>query len=92
MIVRILTEGQYDVPDSAVDELNELDGELATAIEEQDDDVFRSSLEALLERVRSLGTPVELDALVPSTLVLPSADASLAEVRELLNDDGLIPG
>lgn len=92
MILRILGEGQYDVPDDAVDGLNELDGQLESAIEAGDDDAFCSSLEALLDRVRSLGTPVALDALVPSTLLLPSADASLAEVRELLSGDGLIPG
>jgi hypothetical protein len=92
MIVRILTEGQYDVPDDAVDALNELDQQLASAIERSDEDAFRSSLGALLDRVRGLGTPVELDALVPSTLLLPAADASLADVRDLLNEDGLIPG
>jgi hypothetical protein len=29
---------------------------------------------------------------VPSDLVLPSADAGLAEVRDLLGEEGLIPG
>jgi hypothetical protein len=92
MILRILGEGQYDVPDDAVDELNELDGQLESAIEQGDNDAFGSHLAALLDRVRSLGTPVALDALVPSNLLLPSADASLAEVRDLLSGDGLIPG
>jgi hypothetical protein len=32
------------------------------------------------------------DEIVPSDLVLPASDASLDEVRELLGDDGLIPG
>ncbi len=92
MIVRILGEGQYDVADDALDELNELDSVLATAIENNDDEAFSSSLTELLDRVRSLGTPVSLDALIPSTLLLPSADAGIAEVQELLSDDGLIPG
>jgi hypothetical protein len=30
MIIRILSEGQYDVPDAEVDGLNELDGQLET--------------------------------------------------------------
>jgi hypothetical protein len=42
--------------------------------------------------VRNVGQPVALDALVPSDLVLPHAQASLDEVRDLLNHDGLIPG
>jgi hypothetical protein len=32
------------------------------------------------------------EEIVPSDLVLPSSDASLDEVRELLGDEGLIPG
>ncbi len=32
------------------------------------------------------------DSLEPSELILPAPEASLEEVRELLSDDGLIPG
>jgi hypothetical protein len=92
MIIRILSEGQYEVPDDEVDGLNELDGQLETAIEQGDETAFSASLTALLDRVRSLGTPVAMDALVPSNLLLPAADASLSEVRDLLSGDGLIPG
>lgn len=92
MIIRILGEGQFDVPDDAVDGLNELDSSLEAAINSADDAGFAAALSALLDRVREIGEPVALDSLVPSTLVLPHAQASLAEVRDLLNDDGLIPG
>lgn len=92
MIIRILSEGQFDVPDDAVDGLNELDGRLQAAIDAGDDAAFSSSLGALLDQVRVIGQQVALDSLVPSTLVLPHAQASLAEVRDLLSDDGLIPG
>lgn len=92
MIIRILSEGQFDVPDEAVDGLNELDGKLEAAIEANDEANFGSALGALLDRVRALGTPVALDALVPSSLLLPHESASLAEVRDLLSGDGLIPG
>jgi hypothetical protein len=92
VIIRILSEGQFDVPDSAVDRLNELDGTLEAAIDADDEPSFTSALAALLEGVRTAGEPVALDALVPSTLVLPHAEASIAEVRDLLSGDGLIPG
>jgi len=92
MIIRILSEGQFDVPDDAVDGLNELDSKLEAAIEANDEANFGSALGALLDRVRDLGTPVALDALVPSSLLLPHESASLAEVRDLLSGDGLIPG
>ena len=92
MIVRILGEGQRDVPESELDSLNALDDQLQAAVDSGADDAFASALTALLDRVRQVGKPLPDDELVPSDLVLPSADASLAEVRELLGDEGLIPG
>ncbi len=92
MIVRILSEGQFDVSEDAIEGLNELDGQLEAAIAANDEVSFRTALSALLARVREVGGPVALDALVPSTLVLPHAEASIHEVRDLLNGDGLIPG
>jgi PspAA-like protein len=92
VIVRILGEGQVDVPDSELDSLNELDDALQRAVDGGDEEGFSQSLTALLSRVRDVGRPLPDDEIVPSDLVLPSADASLAEVRELLGDEGLIPG
>ena len=92
MIIRILGDGQYDVADDQIDSLNELDDQLEKAVEVGDEATFASALGALLDRVRDLGTPVALDALVPSQLILPAEGASLAEVRDLLSGDGLIPG
>ena len=92
MIVRILGEGQVDVPDSQLDSLNSLDDAVQQAVDGGDDEAFTQSLAALLNRVREVGKALPDDEIVPSDLVLPSADASLAEVRELLGDEGLIPG
>ena len=92
MIVRILGEGQYDVSDEALDRLNELDSAVETAVESGDDAAFGVALAALLDGVRTVGVAHALDSLDESDLILPPADATIDEVRELLNDDGLIPG
>ncbi|MFD3930526.1 hypothetical protein [Streptomyces sp. NPDC058614] len=92
MIVRIMGEGQVRLDDVHLTELNKLDDELLAEIESGDESGFRRTLGALLEEVRRLGTPLPDDALEPSELILPSPDATLAEVREMLRDDGLIPG
>jgi hypothetical protein len=92
MIVRILGEGQRDLPDSSLDELNVLDATLEEACSAGEHDAFATALTAMLDKVRELGTPVADDYLGPSDLVLPSADASLAEVSALLTEEGLIPG
>ncbi len=92
MIVRILGEGQLSVDDSAADELNELDAKLEATVDRGDESGFGPALEELLARVRAIGSPVEPGSLQPSELILPSEGATMAEVRQLLADDGLIPG
>jgi hypothetical protein len=92
MIIRILSEGQYDVPDAEMDGLNVLDEKLEAAIEGNDEQVFQAALAELLDRVRSVGSVLAPDVFVQSDLLLPYSDASIAEVRDLLSDDGLIPG
>lgn len=92
MIVRILGEGQLELADSALDGLNELDAKLEAAVEAGDEASFTGALAALLSRVRELGSPADPETLAPSALILPPADATMDEVRELLSSDGLIPG
>lgn len=92
MIVRIMGEGQVKLADDHFTELNRLDDELLAEMEGEDEAGFRRTLGALLDAVRRLGTALPDDALEPSELILPAPDASLEEVREMLSDDGLIPG
>ena len=92
MIVRILGEGQFDVPDEKIDILNELDRAVESAVESGDADSFGQALGSLLAGVRSAAVPHEAGTLDTSDLILPPADASLEEVRDLLSGDGLIPG
>jgi len=92
MIVRILGEGQLEVPESAVAELNELDAALEAAVNGNDEAAFRQALAALLARLRQVGSPADASDLRPSELIIPQPDATMAEVRKLLADDGLIPG
>ena len=92
MIVRILGEGQFEIADDRMDGLNEHDDALVAAIDADDEAAFKDALQRLLEGVRGSATPVPEDYLGPSDLVLPGADTSLGEVRDLLSDEGLIPG
>lgn len=92
MIVRILGEGQYDVSDEALTALNDLDAKVESSVEAGNEADFTPALAALLDGVRTAGVPHDADSLDASDLILPMADASLAEVRDLLSGDGLIPG
>ena len=92
MIVRILGEGQLDVPDDQLDALNALDSAVEDAVNEGNEGAFSAALGSLLDGVRGAGTPLADDSLEDSDLILPPADATIEEVRDLLSDDGLIPG
>ena len=75
MIIRILGEGQFDVPDDAVDGLNELDAQLEAAVEASDESALapRSARCWPGARVRERGPARRL---VPSDLILPHPDAT----------------
>ncbi|WP_069811760.1 PspA-associated protein PspAA [Streptomyces sp. TP-A0874] len=92
MIVRIMGEGQVELADSHFAELNKLDDELLAEMESGDEQGFRRTLVALLGAVRELGEALPDDSLEPSELILPAPDATLEEVREMLDEQGLIPG
>ena len=92
MIVRIMGEGQVEISADDISVLNQLDSELESAIESDDEASFRVKLHALLDKVRHVGKALPDDSLEPSELILPPADASIEEVREMLGDQGLIPG
>ena len=92
MILRILGEGQLEVADESLQELNELDEALLEAVEKGDERQFHTCLANLVDRVRAVGHPVPPDHLGPSECIIPAADATLEEVREMLSEEGLIPG
>ena len=92
MIVRILGEGQYDVADDALARLNSIDNDLGAAVESGDEAAFAAALTALHDGVRAAGAAHAPDSLDESDVILPPSGASIDEVRELLGDDGLIPG
>jgi hypothetical protein len=85
-------EGQLEVPDATLTELNELDSAVAEAVDSGDSAVFARELSRLLDRVRAVGSPVPAETLLPSELILPAADSTLEEVRSILGEEGLIPG
>jgi hypothetical protein len=92
VIVRISTEGQYELPDGDSGRLNDLDNDAVAAVEAGDEDRFHELFESMLDFVRTEGRPVsDDDDLQESDVILPPPDLSFAEAGEQFTGEGLIP-
>jgi hypothetical protein len=91
VIVRISSEGQYEVPDGLRDELNEIDNRVVTAVESDDEPSFRHSFDELLGLIRDQGRPLAGDDLQESELIVPPPDLTLAEAARDFTGEGLLP-
>jgi PspA-Associated protein len=92
VIVRIATEGQYELGDDDVLSLNELDNQAVVACDTEDEQRFQAAFARLLDMVRSKGHAVGDEDLLPSDLILPPPDVSLEEAQAEFSGEGLIPG
>lgn len=91
MIVRILGEGQYTLPDEDAARLNELDNEAVAKVEAGDEAAFSELWSQMLDLVTTDGTAVDGDELMPSDVILPPRDVTFAEAQGEFTGEGLIP-
>ena len=92
MIVRILGEGQFNLPGSVIDDLNDIDNRMVEAVAAEDAPQFQLLLDEMFRLVRDRGEPLPVDELVESDLILPETDLTLDEAEHIFIGDGLLPG
>jgi hypothetical protein len=91
VIVRLMGEGQWRIDDAVAARLNELDDEVARAVEAEDEAALWRGLQALADEVREHGERLADTDLLPSDAIIPPEDLSLEEAHELLEVEVLIP-
>jgi hypothetical protein len=91
VIVRLMGEGQFRVDDSLQERLNELDDQAMAALEASNEAELDQKLEQMFALVRAEGEPLADDDLSASDVIIPPADLTLEETRELVSHEGLIP-
>ena len=64
---------------------------VSQALDAGDEAALHEGLAALADAVRSHGELLPAEDLSPSDAIVPPADLSLAEARELMADEGFIP-
>jgi hypothetical protein len=91
VIVRIATEGQYEIPDEVYEELNGLDNQTVDAVQAGDEAAFDRTYRAMLDLVRTRGRQLEATDLRESALILPPPDLRLSDAVGEFSGEGLLP-
>jgi hypothetical protein len=91
VIVRLMGEGQFEIDDEVAKGLNDLDDQAAQAVEQGDEEQLSELLGRMADAVRMNGARVPDEDLRGSDAIVPPADLSVDEARELFDGEGLIP-
>jgi hypothetical protein len=91
MIVRVVGDGQYEVDDSVLTRLNELDRQALQALDREDEAELDGFLDQMAALVREEGTQLADDVLTASDVVIPPSDLTLEETRRLVSAEGFLP-
>ena len=92
MVIRVQGSGQYRLEDGALSGLNQLDGDLLSAVQKHDEQGVTSLLYKMIAYVQTHGQPVMDHEIVPSDAILPPDNLTFDEIVAVLKEDGLIPG
>jgi PspAA-like protein len=87
VIVRILGDGRYEVPEADLPAVEELDGVLVDALDRGDEGAFSGALADLVGEVRHSGVRLSDDDMRTSEMVVPHEGSTLSEVAALLAGD-----
>lgn len=95
-IVRIMGQGQFTVDSATLNKLNEIDNAIVAMIADSRDNTgdsenFRKKLAELTEIVSKNGKPLDPKEIVESDIILPGADISIEEARQIFKGEGVIP-
>ncbi len=84
MIARIMTDNQYRLSEDNAAELDKFDDPLHDAIQSGDEAAFAQALNTVIAFVRKNGVVVPTEEVVPSDVIIPAPDMTVAEAQKYL--------
>lgn len=92
-IVRIMGQGQFTVDNETLKKLNEIDDSIVQLVNQDrsDDAEFKKRLIELTNIVEKNGKPLDSKEIIQSDIILPSADLTIDEAKNLFKGDGVVP-
>lgn len=92
MIIRIVGEGQFDVSGSLFDDLNTIDNKIVDFVQKGDETGFKIHHAQLIALILSQGKKLPDEELVASSVMVPPADLTLEEARQIFCGEGIFQG
>jgi hypothetical protein len=86
VIIRIMGEGQYHVPEALCDQLKEVDNRIVVLVEKGNEKEFREELLKLISEIRKKGKVVEEKEILVSDIIVPPENMSFKEVKDIFKE------
>jgi len=92
MIIRIMGEGQYNVKSSNFDKLNKIDNKIVEYVQKGDEKKYKKGLADLIGMIHREGIQLDNEDLIESDVIVPPADMTLEEARQVFRGTGIFKG
>ena len=92
MIVRILGIGQFKLDDRHIDSLNKIDNQIVEHVSKGREKEFRADLARIISMIQESGEAIDPAEIISSDIIVPPADMTLEEARQVFSGEGLIKG
>jgi ElaB/YqjD/DUF883 family membrane-anchored ribosome-binding protein len=96
-IVRIAGHGQFKINQSTMAKINEIDNEIVDMLKKDssnsktDESQFRNKIEEMASLITQEGEPLDNKEIVQSDIIVPAADLSVEEAKNMFKGEGIIP-
>jgi hypothetical protein len=96
-IVRVAGYGQFKINQATMAKINEIDNEIVNMLKKdsgtsmEDKNQFRNKIEEMVNLITKEGKPLEYKEIVESDIIVPSADLSVEEAKNMFKGEGIIP-
>lgn len=92
MIIRIMGTGQFEVKSSLFDELNTIDNMIVDCVQKGDTAGYQEKFSELIGLVLREGKKLPDDQIVESSVIIPPADMTITEARQIFTGEGIFKG
>jgi len=92
MIIRVIGQGQYQVKSSLFDDLNKIDNQIVEYVQKGNEKAYKKSLAELIGRIVKEGETLDHKEIIESDIIVPPADMTLDEARQVFKGTGIFEG